>query len=154
MRISADRGITVVSTLALAALVTAVCFLKPGATSLLPPCPLHALTGLYCPGCGSTRMLYHLVRGQLGMAFRDNALSFIMLPVVVYGLVRQWLQPSSGVFTRIRPAWIMAFCAIVIAFTVARNIPVEPFCKLAPGGECRATPVQLTDLSSRSVPFP
>jgi hypothetical protein len=24
----------------------------------LPSCPLYALTGLYCPGCGSTRCLY------------------------------------------------------------------------------------------------
>jgi hypothetical protein len=142
MRISADRGITIVSTLAVAAIVSAVCLLRPGATFLLPPCPLHALTGLYCPGCGSTRMLHHLVRGELGMAFRDNPLSFMTLPVVLYGLVRQWLQPNSGVFTRIRPGWIMAFGVIVIAFAVARNIPAKPFCRLAPGGECRAALVQ------------
>ncbi len=142
MRVSADRGLTIVSTLALAALVTAVCLLRPGAASLLPPCPFHALTGLYCPGCGSTRMLYHLVHGQLGMAFRDNQLSFIMLPVVLYGLVRQWMKQNSEVFTRIRPAWIMAFGVIVIAFTVARNIPAQPFCKLAPGGQCRTALVQ------------
>ena len=142
MRITADRGITIVSTLALAALVAAVCLVRPGATSWLPPCPLHALTGLYCPGCGSTRMLYHLVRGQLGMAFRDNPLSFMALPVVLYGLVRQWLEPASGVFTRIRPAWIVVFTVIVIAFTVVRNIPAQPYCRLAPGGQCQSALVQ------------
>jgi hypothetical protein len=141
-RITADRGITIVSTLALVALVAAVCLVRPGATSWLPPCPLHALTGLYCPGCGSTRMLYHLVHGQLGMAFRDNPLSFIALPVVLYGLVRQWLEPASGVFNRIRPAWIVVFTVIVIAFTVVRNIPAQPYCRLAPGGQCRTALVQ------------
>jgi len=35
MRISADRGITIVSTLAVAAIVSAVCLLRPGATFLL-----------------------------------------------------------------------------------------------------------------------
>lgn len=142
MRMSADRGMTIVSTLALVAVVSAVSLWRPGATSWLPPCPLHALTGFYCPGCGSTRMLYHLVHGELGMAFRENALSFLALPVVLYGLVRQWMQPNSGVFTRIRPGWILAFGVIVIAFTVARNIPAQPFCSLAPGGECRTALVQ------------
>ncbi len=84
-------------------------------------------------------MLYHLVHGQVWLAFRDNLLSLMMLPVVLYGLARQWMQPSSGVFTRIRPAWITAFAAIVIAFAIARNIPTQPFCQLAPGGECRVS---------------
>ena len=142
MRISSDRSITIVSTLGLAAMVTVVCFLRPGATSWLPPCPLHALTGFYCPGCGSTRMLYYLVHGEPGMAFRENALSFLALPVVLYGLVRQWMKPNSGVFTRIRPGWVLAFGGLVIAFTVARNISAQPFCSLAPGGECRTALVQ------------
>ena len=29
------------------------------------PCPFHALTGLYCPGCGGTRALAALARGQV-----------------------------------------------------------------------------------------
>ena len=33
---------------------------QPGA---YPACVLHALTGLYCPGCGGTRAAYDLVHG-------------------------------------------------------------------------------------------
>lgn len=29
-----------------------------------PPCTLHSLTGLYCPGCGGTRALAALLRGH------------------------------------------------------------------------------------------
>ena len=35
------------------------------ATGLGVPCPFHALTGLYCPGCGITRCLSALFAGQL-----------------------------------------------------------------------------------------
>ena len=42
-----------VTALALAGLVAAVCFLEPGSTPFLPPCPFHLLTGFYCPGCGT-----------------------------------------------------------------------------------------------------
>jgi hypothetical protein len=139
MRFSSDRGITLVSTAALALLALLVCLHKPGVDSWWPPCPLYALTGFYCPGCGSTRMLYWLLRGNPLLAFRQNPLAMIMLPIVIYGLVRQWISRDSAVFTRIRSGWIVAFAVVVIAFAVARNIPTQPFCQLAPGGECRVS---------------
>ena len=40
----------------------------------LPPCPLRALTGLYCPGCGSTRTLHALLHGDLATAMAMNPL--------------------------------------------------------------------------------
>jgi hypothetical protein len=138
MRLSSDRGIVVVSTAALALLAVLVCFHKPGMDSWMPPCPFHALTGLYCPGCGSTRMLYWLVHGKPLLAFRQNPLAMLMLPVVIYGLAHQWLSPNSAVFTRIRSGWILGFACLVIVFTVARNIPAEPFSELAPGDEPNA----------------
>ena len=35
-------------------------------TTHVPLCPLHAVTGLWCPLCGATRASYALVHGQLG----------------------------------------------------------------------------------------
>jgi len=32
-------------------------------------CPFRALTGLYCPGCGGTRAILAMLRGQLGQSF-------------------------------------------------------------------------------------
>jgi hypothetical protein len=120
------------STAAFLFLIAGVCFFEPGSTALLPPCPFHALTGLYCPGCGSTRMLYFLVHGNFASAWRENALAMLMLPVILYGLARQWTPSGAAVFTRIPARWVTAFAAVLVLFTVARNLPWEPFRQLAP----------------------
>ena len=44
------------------------------------PCPIKELTGLYCPGCGITRMFKSLLELDFYAAFRYNPLLFIMLP--------------------------------------------------------------------------
>ncbi|MCR5742468.1 MAG: DUF2752 domain-containing protein [Lachnospiraceae bacterium] len=48
--------------------------------SVLFSCPIHMLTGYYCPGCGGTRAFIHAVHGE----FVD---SLICHPVVLYVLV-------------------------------------------------------------------
>lgn len=137
MRLPPDRWLVYGTALGLAGLIAVVCFLKPGTTPWLPPCQFYELTGLYCPGCGSTRMLYFLVHGHLSLAFRQNALAMIVLPGVIYGLVLQVIKPASAVYSRISPRWMTAFCLVVLLYAVARNLPFEPFCRLAPGGDCR-----------------
>ncbi len=60
-------------------------------TEYLPPCPLHYLTGLYCPGCGGTRAMMFLARGRI-------LTSFIYHPLVPYTvLVGGWFMISQTV---------------------------------------------------------
>lgn len=42
------------------------------------PCLFHEITGLYCPGCGGTRALKALLKGEF-------LLSFLYHPFVLYG---------------------------------------------------------------------
>lgn len=49
-----------------------------GISIKLPPCLFHKWTGLYCPGCGGTRAVRELLKG-------DVIHSFFYHPVVVYG---------------------------------------------------------------------
>src|ERR1017187_5525390 len=137
MRLAGDRCLVYGTALVLTGLIAVVCFLKPGTTPWLPPCQFYKLTGLYCPGCGSTRMLYFLVHGHPYLAFRQNPLAMLVLPGVLYGLGRQLFARPRAVNSRIHPGWITAFCAVVVLFGVLRNLPYAPFCALAPGGECR-----------------
>jgi len=46
----------------------------PAEAHFFPQCPLHALTGLYCPGCGTTRVFHHLLHGDPAGAFAMNPL--------------------------------------------------------------------------------
>lgn len=122
------------SALAFAGLLAGVCLFRPGSTPLLPPCPFHLLTGLYCFGCGSTRMLYQLLHGHPALAFAQNPLAFLMLPLVVYGLARQLFSARPAVFSTVRPMWLWILGILLVGFTVLRNLPYEPFSYLAPGG--------------------
>src|SRR3954468_10862868 len=54
-------------------------------------CPLYALTGLYCPGCGGLRGVNDLTNGHVGQAASSNLLLVLALPFVVIVFVR-WVS--------------------------------------------------------------
>ncbi|HVM62301.1 MAG TPA: DUF2752 domain-containing protein [Verrucomicrobiae bacterium] len=106
--------------------VAAVLFaFDPVRASIYPACVFHRLTGLWCPGCGTTRALHQLLHGNVAAAFHFNALSMVILPVAGYLIVR-------GDVSTLKPKWIWALLAVIVAFGVLRNIPVYPFTLLAP----------------------
>ena len=99
-------------------------------------CPFRAATGLYCPGCGSTRMLHHVFTGRFDLAIGDNPVALLMLPLLLWwgfvGLTAwaggpRWTQPR---FTASQ-TWALAAC--VGLFWILRNLPISPFTLLAPG---------------------
>ena len=109
-----------------ATLAAAVVFaFDPSRVSLFPPCPLHRYTGLWCPGCGTTRALHQLLHGNVATAFRFNPLAISLLPVIGYLFVRR----EEDVM---KPVWIWTLLGVIVAFGVLRNIPIYPFTLLAP----------------------
>jgi Protein of unknown function (DUF2752) len=101
-----------------------------------PACPLHTATGLWCPGCGMTRATARLLHGDIVGALSFNALTPIFLALIVISWW-SWLKPTLGrrpvtVLARIRPKWWTVFAFGVVAFGVARNIPLPGFRSLAP----------------------
>jgi hypothetical protein len=111
--------------LAFGAVAAALFAFDPVRVNVLPVCPFHQLTGLWCPGCGTTRALHQLLHGNIAGAFRFNALSMAVLPVAGYLMVR-------GDASTLKPGWIWLLLAVIVAFGVLRNIPVYPFTLLAP----------------------
>ena len=85
-----------------AAIATAVLHLfPPWLYPIYPVCPLRALTGWRCPGCGSTHALAALLCGRLADAFQYNPLAALLWPVLgalalaeVYSALQwnRWLQ--------------------------------------------------------------
>ncbi len=50
-------------------------------------CPLHAVTGLPCPGCGMTRALAALVEGDVSAAWGWHPFGLVLFPVLWAGAV-------------------------------------------------------------------
>ena len=120
-----------------ATVMVAAWFAKPGEATWLPSCPIYKYTGLFCPGCGTTRMLYYLAHGRFIEALRYNALTLLVLPILLYSLIRKSLAFRLPALPQLSSRGITALTIFIIFFTVARNIPAEPFCELAPGAVCR-----------------
>jgi hypothetical protein len=108
---------------------------NPAQNSFYPRCTLYVMTGLYCPGCGSLRALHQLTHGHILTALHDNLLLVLALPVAgIYSwrFAFWWLTEQPLPRFIIRPIWIKILVAVVILFTVLRNIPAAPFNWLAP----------------------
>jgi hypothetical protein len=108
-------------------------WVEPAAGSIYPPCLFHALTGLHCPGCGSTRCLHALVHGNLKQAAAFNVLLVFALPFLLYwGAGRVWNTAQTAPGRRL-PAWVIhAMLGVIVAYWILRNIPCPPFHLLAP----------------------
>ena len=131
-RLTSERMLAGGTLVGLAVLMVALCFIEPGSTPWLPSCPFHELTGLYCPGCGSTRMLYFLLHGHPLLAFRENALAMLVFPAILYKLLRAFAGKSSVSNPQISYRLGTALVVVVLVFGVARNLPFRPFRGLAP----------------------
>lgn len=84
-----------------------------------PRCPVHYLTGGFCPGCGGQRAVRALVSGQFRSAARYNPLLFA-LPILLLAL--RTLQGARWEEAGRRGLIVLSIIAVV-AFTVARNLP-------------------------------
>ena len=108
----------------------------PATAGIFPPCPLHYLTGWYCPGCGSLRAIHELLHGHLWAAWAMNPLTVVLLPFLAYGLASHVLFEirGRGLPQLFLPAlWIRALCATILLFGIVRNLPFHPFTLLVPG---------------------
>lgn len=91
-----------------------------------PPCALHRLTGLHCPGCGTTRALALLTHGEFQLAWRSNALFVSLLPLLAWGLAcsaRNWVLGRPLPTVPGHPWSIVALLSILTLFGLVRNLP-------------------------------
>mgnify|MGYP003801095493 CR=1 FL=1 len=59
--------------------------LIPGRLNSFPSCPFYAITGLPCPGCGSTRATIYLIHGKWLEALYYNFFAILIdLWVIIY----------------------------------------------------------------------
>ncbi len=98
-----------------------------GLTGLSIPCPVRALTGLLCPGCGVTRLCMALLRLDFAAAWDANPVLLLLLPVLAALLARQaarYVKSGRSALSRGESALVWGMAAVLLLWGVARNLPL------------------------------
>lgn len=83
-----------------------------------PKCPIYALTGFYCPGCGGLRASWDLLHGNLAGALNQNALIFLIPVIIALGF---WVDKPQN--RRYRKSALIIAVSVAALFTILRNLP-------------------------------
>ena len=112
-----------------------VVFFDPTKAGFYPVCPLYALTGFACPGCGLTRGFHALFHGDILTALDYNALLPIFAWLMGFGflaLVYFALRGRALPINFFPPAALWIALVLLGVFGVARNLPWYPLNVLFP----------------------
>lgn len=129
-RVSAAAGLGVIGGVA-----AVVAYFDPTTTGFFPVCPLYAITGIACPGCGLTRGFHALFHGDILAAFDYNAL--FPLWILFFGffaasLVLVVVRGKGLSMKLLKPGLLWTFFILLFVFAVLRNLPFYPFSVLYP----------------------
>lgn len=97
-----------------------------GWLEIVPPCAFHRITGWYCPGCGGTRAVFALCRGEIVRSFKFHPL--VLYSVVCGGwfMISQSIQRISRNKLKIgmhfRDIYLWIALAIVIVNFIFKNM--------------------------------
>ena len=98
----------------------------PSEASWFPKCHLYTTTGMYCPGCGASRSMHHLVNGRYDQAVEHNQLMvFLGVPVALFLAISSLTSILFGrrIFWVMPRWWGVALGVLVIGWFVIRNVP-------------------------------
>lgn len=103
-------------------------------TNIGLPCPTKVFFNIDCAGCGTTRMLRAVLKGDFYQAIRYNAATFILIPLIILFSVFQaaaYINGSENKLYKITPNWVyIVIIVLLVLFGILRNIPLFSF--LAP----------------------
>lgn len=112
-----------------------VAYFEPTKVTMMPACPLFALTGLACPGCGLTRGFHSLFHGDVISAIDFNI--FTPFWAVIFGwvfvsLILHAVRGRGLNMWPTNPRFMYGFMTVLVIFGVLRNIPAWPLTILFP----------------------
>lgn len=94
-------------------------------SGLAMPCLIHKFTGIYCAGCGITRMFLALFELDFALAAKNNILALALLvPIIVFSVNRgiKYVLLGRVKFSKSEKVCVIAFIVLLVAFTVIRNL--------------------------------
>ncbi len=89
------------------------------------PCIFRKITHLYCPGCGTTRMLAAILTGDFYQALRYNPLICILLPLAIVYLVDYLINQARGRKSLLvrTPNWFwISMIVVLVIYGIMRNL--------------------------------
>lgn len=95
-------------------------------TGIFIPCMFHQITGLYCPGCGVSRMCLALMRGNFNDAVGYNPFLFFLLPFLGAYFVRQaihYIRGEKWQMSRWESITWKVLLILLILYGIVRNLP-------------------------------
>jgi hypothetical protein len=120
-----NRHVRAAALAIVAALALGVVFVLPPESGFYPACPIHALTGTLCPGCGGTRALHALLHGRVRAAFDFNPLVTVAIaPAFAFAIVQYLSLWRRGTLRDVQlpKAAHVAAAIVVVAFWIGRNV--------------------------------
>ncbi len=100
--------------LVLALGIVVLFLLDPFEAQFFPRCPIFAVTGLKCPGCGTARALHAVLHGRFAEALRFNMALPAFFLLVAYCIAFPRRTQS--------PAFVWAVLTLVVVWGIARNL--------------------------------
>ena len=89
------------------------------------PCFIHEIFGIYCPGCGVTRMILSIINFDFYKAYLYNKLLFIIFPFGLFlflEYIYSSLKNKSPLYKKINnKVWYLLIIILVI-YGILRNI--------------------------------
>lgn len=100
------------------------------------PCPVHALTGWHCPGCGISRLCLALLHLDFAAALQSNAAVFALLPVgavVLSTWAVRYIRTGEQGLRRWQTVLVEGMIVVLLLFGLLRNLPAFAFLAPAAG---------------------
>lgn len=82
-------------------------------------CVFYNITGLFCPGCGVTRMVLSLLRLDFYQAFRYNPLIFILLILSMFYIIYSLIRYKKIV--KLNNKLLVLLTVLVVIYWILRN---------------------------------
>lgn len=93
---------------------------------LLGQCMFHAVTGLWCPGCGNTRSVNAMLHGDFILALRNNIsvpFTALLLLILYIELIFDISGKPIKILTRKLWVWLIVLALFGVYFIVRNFIP-------------------------------
>ena len=98
--------------------------------AFFPPCGLKSFFHLYCPGCGGTRALEHLLHLRLIESLLCNPLVLFMAVCLIYYWLKtliELIRQHGDAYFSIHLGFLWAFLIILVGFFFIRNFLLLQF---------------------------